>query len=46
MSKSERVVSLVRVDFKTRVNGLIFNVVLVIFNIRPDSMPAKVFSLL
>jgi hypothetical protein len=25
---------------------LIFNVVLVIFNIRPDSMPAKVFSLL
>lgn len=46
MSKSKRVVPFVRVDSKTRVNGLIFNVVLVIFDVCPNPMPAKVFSLL
>ena len=46
MSKSEGVVFLIRVDSKTRTGGLIFNVVLVIFDVCSNSMPAKVFSLL
>ena len=45
MRKSERIVLLVRVDSKSGASYEIFNVVLVVFNICSDSMPAQVFSL-
>jgi len=42
MSKSQRVISLIRVNPKARSSDLVFDVILVIFYICSNSMPTKI----